>query len=157
MQPGNFTLTASGGADVGAFQVALEIGSDIQIKTPLEGINAFAGCKSLTINWTGGDPKSWITVSFIEQAPSANGGYQSVPVAYQTRTSNGAMTIRYPFPLTENNNEFLCTTEPAPVTIAVEVDPDPSETATFSASGISLGGQATWRYIHTFQASVEVP
>jgi hypothetical protein len=39
-----------------------------------------------------------------------------------------------------------------PVTISIEVDPDPSEIAAFSASGLSLDGQAKWRYIHTFQA-----
>ena len=37
--------------------------------------------------------------------------------------------------------------------ISIEVDPDPSETATFSAPGLTLGGQATWKYVHTFQAS----
>jgi hypothetical protein len=105
------------------------------------------------INWTGGDPKSWISVSFIEQEPGAYGGYQSVPYAFQTHTSNGTMTIPDPIPPMEVNNQYLCMNEAGPVTIAIEVDPDPSEIAPFSASGISLGGQATWKYVHTFQAS----
>jgi hypothetical protein len=153
VQAGNFTVMASGGADVGAFQTALQIGADIQIQTPLAGINAFPSCASLTINWTGGDPKSWITVRFIEQAPSVYGGYQSVMFIDQTHTSNGTMTIPSPFPLVENNSQFLCMNQTGPVTIAIEVDPDPSEIATFSASGISLGGKATWKYLHTFQAN----
>jgi len=155
VQAGRFIVTAGGGTDVGAFQAALKIGADIQIQTPLEGIVAFSNCASLTINWTGGDPKSWITVSFIEQEPGAYGGYQYVPYAFQTHTSNGTMTIPSPYPLMEDNNEFLCMNpSTGPGTIAVEVDPDPSEIATFSASGISLGGQTTWKYVHTFQASL---
>jgi uncharacterized protein (TIGR03437 family) len=154
IQAGSFTVTASGGTDVGAFQAALKIGSDIQIQTPLEGIVAFSNCASLTIAWTGGDPKSWITVRFIEQEPGAYGGYQDVPYTYQTHTSNATMTIPSPYPLMEENNEFLCMNpSTGPGTIAIEVDPDPSEIATFSASGISLGGQATWKYVHNFQAS----
>jgi hypothetical protein len=43
-----------------------------------------------------------------------------------------------------------------PVEIAVEVDPDPSEITTFSASGLSLGGQVTWKYIHTFLAGLSL-
>jgi hypothetical protein len=154
IQAGSFTVTASGGADVGALQAALQIGSDIQIQTPLVGISAFPSCASLTINWTGGDPKSWITVSFIEQEPGAYGGYQYVLYAFQTHTSNGTMTIPDPIPPMEVNNQYLCMNEAGPVTIAIEVDPDPSEIAPFSASGISLGGQATWKYVHTFQANL---
>jgi hypothetical protein len=45
---------------------------------------------------------------------------------------------------------------PLPITISIEVDPDPSEVTTFSAPGLSLGGQATWKYVHTFQASPEI-
>jgi hypothetical protein len=51
---------------------------------------------------------------------------------------------------------FPCTTGTTPTEIVVEVDPDPSEISAFSASGLSLGGQATWSYIHTFQANLVV-
>jgi hypothetical protein len=152
VQAGNFTVTATGGADVGAFESALAIGGDIKIQTTLAGIDAFANCKPLSISWTGGDPKSWVTASFIQQHPSAFGGFESVNFAYQTRASNGLMTIPFPLPI-ENG----CATTKNPVTIAIEVDPDPSETAAFSASGISLGGRATWKYRHTFEATAELP
>jgi len=151
VQMGNFTVTASGGAEVGPFQAALKIGADIQIQTPLAGIDAF-NCASLTIDWTGGDPKSWVTVSFVQQVPSAYGGYQFVNFAYQTHTSNGTMTIPPPF----QTNSPCVPGSGTPVVITIEVDPDPSEITTFSASGLSLGGEATWRYIHTFQANIDV-
>ncbi len=152
IQAGDFTVTASGGTDVGAFQAPVQIGADIQIQTALAGLAVFASCTPLTINWTGGDPNSWVTVGFVFQAPSAAGGYQSVDFAYQTRASNGTVTIPPPVPPAN-----ACgTTPPTPIEIVIEVDPDPSEITPFSAPGLSLDGQVTWRYIHTFQAGLEL-
>jgi hypothetical protein len=147
VQAGNFTVTTSGGAEVGPFQAALKIGADIQIQTPLAGLGAFGNCEPLTINWTGGDPKSWVTVSFIQ----VYAGYEGVNFAYQTHTSNGTMTIPVPVPPANS-----CGPPPHPIVLTIEVDPDPSEITTFSASGLSLGGQATWRYIHPFQAGLDI-
>ncbi len=143
VQAGNFTVTASGGADVGSFQAALQVGADIQIQTPLAGLDPFSTCASFTINWTGGDPKSWVTVSFVQQVPSAYGGFQFVNFAYQTSASNGSMTI--PAPPAD-----ACGPPTSRIVLTIEVDPDPSEIAAFSAPGLSLGGQATWKYVHTF-------
>jgi uncharacterized protein (TIGR03437 family) len=152
IQAGTYTLTATGGADVGPFQAAVQVGADIQVQTPLAGYNVFYNCTPLTINWTGGDPKSWVTISLVLQAPAAKGGFQGTNFAYQTHTSNGTLTI--PPPMVQGT---ACgTTPPAPIEIKIQVDPDPSEIATFSASGLSLGGQVTWRYIHTYQAGLEL-
>lgn len=73
IQPGSFTVAASGGADVGVFQSTVQIGSPIQITTPLAGqvIQSTAqtpeggpptGPPPFTINWTGGDPNAWVTL-----------------------------------------------------------------------------------------------
>jgi uncharacterized protein (TIGR03437 family) len=149
IQAGNFTVTAKGGPDVGAFQAAAGVGADIQIQTPLAGANLFYGCQPLTIDWTGGDPNSWVAVSFLYQAPSVEGGYQANSIgAVRTRTANGSLTMLPPV--------FSCTTGTTPIEIIVEVDPDPSEISAFPATGLSLGGQATWSYIHTFQANLVV-
>ena len=144
IQAGKYVVTASGGADVGAFQAAIQIGQDIQIQTALAGL-MFSSCKSLAINWTGGDPNSWVTARIVQHVPSSAGGSQFVNSASQTRTSNGTLTLQ---PIPSN----ACMIGPTPVVISIEVDPDPSEVNGFSASGLSLGGQATWKYIHTFQA-----
>jgi uncharacterized protein (TIGR03437 family) len=151
VRSGDFTVTASGGAEVGPFQAALKIGADIQIQTPLAGLDVFSNCAPLTINWTGGDPKSWVTVSFVQQVASAYGGYQFVNFAYQTHTSNGTMTIPVPVPPAN-----ACGPPPNPIALTIEVDPDPSEITIFPASGLSLGGEATWKYLHTFQAGLDI-
>lgn len=147
IQAGNYTVTASGGADVGAFQATVQVGPDIQIQTALAGASVWAACKPFTINWTGGDPNSWVTVRLVQQVAAAAGGYQFTNFAYRTPTSNGVMTIPYSVPGSANG--CLAST---PVTISVEVNPDPSKIASFSASGLALGGQVTWKYVHAFSA-----
>ncbi len=150
VQAGNFKMAAAGGADVGAFESALGVGADIQIQTALDGIVVSFNCSPLTINWTGGDPNSWVTVRFVQSVPSAFGGYQFVNVGYQTRASYGTMTIP---PVTLP--DIGCGVQPPqPIVLTIEIDPDPSEITTFSAPGLSLGGKATWKYIHTFTASL---
>jgi uncharacterized protein (TIGR03437 family) len=151
IRPGAYTVTAGGGAGVGAFQAALQIGADIQIQTALAGL-VLNNCDSLTINWTGGDPNSWVTASLVQQAPAAYGGYEFVNVSSRTRTSNGTLTFQAPLV-----PEPGCGgPPPSPITIRIEVDPDLSEIAPFSAPGLSLGGQATWKYVQAFQASLEL-
>ena len=152
IQAGKYAVTASGGADVGAFQATAQVGADIQIQIALAGASVWGDCKPLTISWAGGDPNSWVTVSFVQQVPAAYGGYQWVNFAYRTPTSKGAMTIPYAVPSPPGCQVGVG----GPVTISIEVDPDPSEISALSASGLSLGGQVTWRYIHTFQATINL-
>jgi hypothetical protein len=68
IQEGKFSVAANGGVEVGGFEAPINIGSDIQIQTPLAGLNVVPGCTGLTINWTGGDQNSWVTVSLIQSA-----------------------------------------------------------------------------------------
>ena len=150
IQAGQFTVTADGGADVGAFQAALQIGADIQIQTSLEGAEVFQNCAPLTVNWTGGDPLSWVTVKLIQSAPASAGGYQTVgEFSGQARVSAGTVSVS---PVGSGIPGQACEPITGPVVISVEVDPDPSEVAAFSAPGLSLGGQSSWKYVHTFQA-----
>jgi hypothetical protein len=143
-------VTAGGGANVGAFQAPLQIGADIQIQTALVGAQIFQNCAPLTVNWTGGDPNSWVTVKVIQ---SVSPSFQFVNFAGQARTSAGTVAVSPPPPVEIGQ---ACSGLSVPsVTISVEVDPDPSEVPAFSASGLSLGGQATWSYVHTFQASID--
>ena len=89
LQTGSYTLTANGGADVGAFQATIQIGADIRIQTPLGELDVFSDCKPLTISWTGGDPKSWVTARLVFQHAD---GSQSTEVPVRTRTANGTLT-----------------------------------------------------------------
>jgi hypothetical protein len=142
IRAGKYTVAGSGGVDVGEFQVALQIGADIQIQTPLTGSKLFGTCHPVTIDWTGGDPISWVTVSLVQQPYSTYSGYQFVNFAARIRASKGTVT----FPGQETG---VCL--PVPNEVRIEVDPDPSEIIAFSAPGLSLGGRATWKYVDTFQ------
>lgn len=144
IQAGAFNVSASGGAGAGPFQAPLTIGADIQLQTPLAGVSAWQGCQNLSVSWTGGDPNSWVTLEFIVNDP----GYSFVDFAYQTRASRGGMLIPPPFSCPPN--------APVPAILRIQVDPDPSEIAAFTATGLTLGGQSSWRYIHDFSATYSV-
>jgi hypothetical protein len=153
IQAGTYTVAASGGADVGAFQADAQIGADIAIQTVLAGTTVWGNCQALTINWTGGDPSSWLMVRFIQGSIPAVGGFQWVSFGAQAHTSDGTLTVPSGVP------GIPCTPSATgeSILLSIEVDPDPSEITTFSASGLSLGGQATWKYVHTFDAYLNIP
>jgi uncharacterized protein (TIGR03437 family) len=137
VQAGAFSISAQGGADVGAFQSTLQAGSDIQITTSLTRGTVLDN--QFTITWTGGDPTSWVTVKVLDNTSPVNYyGYAQAQVSAGQITFVAAPTMVYP-PATEG-----------PFEIDIEVDPDPSQIAAFSAPGLSLGGQATWKYLHRF-------
>ncbi len=151
IQAGSYTVTGTGGADVAGFEAMAQIGADIEIQTPLAGATLGANCKPITIQWTGGDATSWVTARLIQHVGAAYGGYQFVNFSMQARAADGTLTV----PLVQGAS---CATGPAnPIVVSVEVDPDPSEVGKFTASGLSLGGQVTWRYVHTFQAGLVIP
>jgi uncharacterized protein (TIGR03437 family) len=146
IQAGSFTVSAGGGADMGAFQSGVHIGAGIQITTDLAGI-VFPCNKPVTINWTGGDPNAWVTITKV----SHNGIYDAYnPV--QARVSAGTAAL----PAGINPLPGTCGSDSIPIDLVIEVDPDPSETAAFSATGLSLGGQHTWRYIYRFPAFLQL-
>jgi hypothetical protein len=89
IESGKFTVAASGGPDVGEFQSSIQIAPEIQITTDLAG-TAFCN-QPVTINWTGGDPTSWVTVSQVLHAGTYD-GYHS----WQARVSDGTLTIPAP-------------------------------------------------------------
>jgi hypothetical protein len=139
IQPGSFTISASGGSDVGAFQSSVQIGSGIQVTTPLAG-KVFSAKQPLTVNWTGGDTNTWVTFRVLRHDGSLDEYY-----FVQARASNGTVTVR-----PEGPPGLL----PAPlgaVEIILEVTPDPSQVPALSAPGLSLGGQHTWKYTYRFE------
>ena len=139
IQPGSFGVSAAGGADVGAFQSSVPIGSGIQVTTPLAG-RVFSAKQPLTVNWTGGDPNTWVTFTVLRHDGSLDEYY-----FVTGRASNGTVTVR-----PEGPPGLL----PGPlgsVEIILEVTPDPSQIPAFSAPGLSLGGQHTWKYTYRFE------
>jgi hypothetical protein len=156
-QAGTYTVTATGGADVGAFQATTQLSADIQIQTSLAGAPVFVNCTPLTINWTGGDPNSWVTVRLLQGkiVTGAFGEYEQVNFSARVRTSDRTATLYPPSPGTSPGGACAVPGGLSAV-ISIEVDPDPFEITTFSAQGLTLGGQVSWKYVHTFQASPAV-
>jgi uncharacterized protein (TIGR03437 family) len=138
IRPGAFQVSASGGADAGAFQSTVQIGPGINITTPLAGITV-SQQQPFTVNWTGGDPNSWVTVRLVYHY-----GYQDRSAFGSVRASDGAVTFRPAGVLGFGLS-------PGRIEIVVEVSPDPSQVASFSAPGISLGGRHTWKYTYRFE------
>jgi len=136
IQPGTFTVNAGGGADVGAFQSSVQIGAGIQVTINPAG-SALLGGVPFTIYWTGGDAGEWINVYLISHDESTSA--LDYAMRWQVLASDGQFTIPQ-FNALWGNYELV-----------LEVVPGPSTTYPFSAPGLSLGGQATWKYIYRFE------
>jgi len=143
VQPGSFVVSAGGGADVGEFQSSVQIGSPIQITTPLAGLPLPYG-QSLQVKWTGGDPNSLVTIYLIN-----HGGSIDQAVSNQGRASDGAIA------LASLNSPYAPPTFGVPIgpdtEIVIEVTPDPSQIPPLTVTGLSLGGQHTWKYSYHFE------
>jgi hypothetical protein len=148
LQGGTHTVMASGGRDVGPFQITAHIGADIQLQTPLAGAHVWAGCEPLRIQWTGGDPDSWVTIKLVRRDVT---GSEFVMFHYRTRTSSGGVTIPAERPLHGPCREVNATRW-----LLIEVEPDPSAITSFSAPGLSLGGRVIWKHIHSFEVRLSI-
>jgi uncharacterized protein (TIGR03437 family) len=138
IRPGSFSVTASGGGDVGSFQSRLRIGSGINITSSFPPgtvvrLAASGGPLGLTANWTGGDPDAWVTLKVVSHQ-----GVCDVYSFIQARASSGTATI---------GTQGL---PPGRGEIILEVTPDPAQVPALSAPGLSLGGQHLWKYTYRF-------
>ena len=138
IRPGSFSVTASGGGDVGSFQSRLRIGSGINITSSFPPgtvvrLAASGGPLGLTANWTGGDPDAWVTLKVVSHQ-----GVCDVYSFIQARASSGTATI---------GTQGL---PPGRGEIILEVTPDPAQVPALSAPGLSLGGQHVWKYTYRF-------
>jgi len=138
IRPGSFSVTASGGGDVGSFQSRLRIGSGINITSSFPPgtvvrLAASGGPLGLTANWTGGDPDAWVTLKVVSHQ-----GVSDVYSFIQARASSGTATIGTQG-LTPGRGEII-----------LEVTPDPAQVPALSAPGLSLGGQHLWKYTYRF-------
>ena len=139
IQQGSYTVSASGGADVAAFQSTVQIGSPIQIQTALAGLVLYSG-EPYTITWTGGDPNAWVTVKLLTHAAS----YDYYPWAWECRASDESITITGQEPGASYGSG-------GPIEMVIEVVPDPSAVPPLSPSGLSLGGVHLWKYKYRFE------
>ena len=140
IQAGAFSVAASGGADIGAFQATVNIGAPIQVVTALAGRILHSQGPPFTITWTGGDPNSWVTLKLVAHF----GPEDYFPFAWVTRASNGKLTIQgFPKPI-----GFAIG---GPVEMIMEVVPDPADTPVIAVPGLSLGARNWWKYTYRFE------
>jgi uncharacterized protein (TIGR03437 family) len=137
IQPGSFSVQSNGGADVGPIQSSVNIASGINITTSLAG-RVLSSMKPITINWTGGDPGTWVTFTLVHHTDDDD---QARIV--QARTSDGTVTMA-------PANGFIGIA-PGPVEVILEVAPDPAQIASFSSAGLTLGGRHSWKYTYRFE------
>ncbi|MCW5982621.1 MAG: hypothetical protein KIT09_31325 [Bryobacteraceae bacterium] len=140
IQPGGFQVSATGGADVRAFESSVRIASGIQVTTLFPPGTHFSPALPITVNWTGGDPDTWVVVNFLQ--PTSTLIYSS---SFPVRTPAGTFTLpvlgaQYPhLPLRSG-----------PTEIVLEVTPDPSMETALTEPGLSLGGRHTWKYTYRY-------
>ncbi|HLK62363.1 MAG TPA: hypothetical protein VKU19_02925, partial [Bryobacteraceae bacterium] len=69
--PGNYTITGTGGADVGSFHGTITIPSTATLTSPASGGTA-TRADGLTVNWTGGSGTVLIQVNSCADSPCIN-------------------------------------------------------------------------------------
>lgn len=136
IQPGAYRVTAAGGADAGAFQSNLTIGSGIRITTDLLN-RSFRPPQPIVVEWTGGDPDSWVILTIAAGKPEVGfiTSRRAVARAAAGVARMSAITVGYGVP--------------TPADIVVEVVPDPSRIATVQAPGLVTVRQS-WKYSYRF-------
>jgi len=139
IQPGNFTVSASGGADLGPFQSTVQIGSPIQVITALAGAILDGSGPPFTIAWTGGDPNAWVTLRLLGHGGPSDHYSQE----WVAQASDHQITI-------QGGGEVGLAVVGL-VEIVIEVVPDPSNVPALSAPGLSLGGRTLWKYTYRFE------
>jgi len=136
IQPGDFTVSAGGGSDVGPFQSTVQIGAPIQVlanwAATVLNLN-----QPFTITWLGGDPNAWVTAKLVFNGP----GISWYPYASMAPVSAGSIVLGPPYFIGGNGD----------LELVIEEEPDPSTASSFSAPGLSLGGRATWKYTFRYE------
>ena len=134
IQPGPFSVRAGGGADVGAFQSGVNIGSEIHITTALAGRVIHITGPDVMIAWTGGDSGELVTAWFVMHYGYADSS------SYSTSAPASAGTLSFT-PRVSNRE--------GAAELIVQVTPAAPQA--LSVPGLSLGGQHLWKYTYRYQ------
>lgn len=86
---GQYTLAGPGGADVGAFSGTLNIGPDLVVTNNPDDFKVITRSSGVTLNWTGGDPSTILTIS----GSSVTGPSQGAAFLCIQNTSAGQFTV----------------------------------------------------------------
>jgi uncharacterized protein (TIGR03437 family) len=151
IMPGTYRISASGGPV--QLQGSIPVGSPIQVQTaPLAPGTVISSSQALTVNWTGGDPGTVVTVTIVEGS-----GVVAYSVYAQADASAGSLTIGafcYGSPISAGGNGVGCSLGDLPgldpVEVIFDVTPAASQTVSLNAQGLTGPAQAIWDYRYVF-------
>jgi uncharacterized protein (TIGR03437 family) len=151
---GAYTVTASGARPgVGQFTARANLPTPITITTDVSPGTVIS--IPFTVNWTGGDSTSGVNVQLAFHDPTQ----PAVPTLFAgARASARTVTLTVP-PLVggfvADPASRRAATSPASAAIELELivtqTPAVSPSQTFTAPGLTLGGQQTWKYVFDFK------
>ena len=154
---GAYTITAPGGdPGVGAFTAHAAIPAPITVTTDLSLGTAIS--IPFTVNWTGGGSDSVVTVQLATHDPTQ----PEVATLYASdRASDGSVTLINPpsFGLLTHPVSHRAMARSGSPTYTMELivtqTPAVGPSQTFTAPGLTLGGQQTWKYVFDFMGLKE--
>ena len=133
---GTYQISAEGGNGIGEFQVPVAVGPGIQITSQFPQGQVHQGISGFVVTWTGGEAGEAVTVTVVQHEV----GFDHVCLQVVPATA-GVVTFDY------NNYNILGLLSSE---IDVQVGPDPTQPQTFTAPGLTLGGQVSWAIVYRF-------
>ena len=141
IEGGEYSVDATGAGALARFSASANIPAPIDITTDLRP-GAIIGLP-LTVNWTGGDRNSSVTVRMKITVPGKPNPYE---IFVTSLASDGGRTLFPPPP------EAKFTLPPqADVEIIVTEQSVTIPSQPFTAEGLTLGGEQTWSYVFDFK------
>jgi uncharacterized protein (TIGR03437 family) len=147
LQGGSYSVSAQGGAGRASFSAVATLPPPITITNDLRSGTAIT--LPFTLNWTGGDSDSVVTVQLMAHVP----GQQATPILFATASASEG---RRPLPLPPPQAAFSFPTG-TPIEIMVIQQPAEAPSRPFAVSGLTLGGDQTWRYVFDFTGIETLP
>ena len=151
LQGGDYQVAGSGGAQVGVFAAKAHIPAPIAITNKLEPGTRLLNesTNDFTLQWTGGDDSSLVTVQVIVRSSN----FQLTTAAY---ASAGPLMISgsifqgpcmfscVPMFIPPGDVELIVTQSPVTQYPLAPIQP-------FTAPGLGIGGEQTWKYVFDFR------
>ena len=139
---------------VGSFTATTSIPAPITVTTDLSPGTTVS--VPFTVKWTGGDNTSAVTVQLITHGPV---GPATMLYDSELASAGSATVMFFPDILGFHSpiNQAATATGPATYEVVVTQTPARGPAQTFTAPGLSLGGQQTWHYIFDFKGLTPAP
>ncbi|HWE50696.1 MAG TPA: IPT/TIG domain-containing protein [Bryobacteraceae bacterium] len=134
---GTYTLSGTPGNQF-TLNTALQLGSPITVQTSLASGTAISTSQPLTIQWTGGDASSKVSVALS----TVQGTYTSSASA-----TAGSVTVQPPC-----SAAGVCSFSTIPSSVNIGITVSPASAITATLPGITFPVQMNWQYSYQFNA-----